>query len=114
MRLTTVLALLIAVATLPRPAGAVDPGLQLVTCDHADDRVDVTVAATAAGVTQASIEAALTHISFGDGVIKVNATPVLGSQQGAIASLGPTASLADARTAVNAIIAALHAHGLIA
>jgi parallel beta-helix repeat protein len=42
MRLTP-FALLVALAVLPRTAAALDPGSQLVTCDHADERVDVTV-----------------------------------------------------------------------
>jgi hypothetical protein len=85
-----------------------------VTDNAGEDRVDVTVAAASAGVTQAAMEAALTGVSFGDGAVMTNGTQVLGAQQAAIAALGPTANLTDARAAVNAIIAALSAHGLIA
>jgi hypothetical protein len=86
-----------------------------LTDNAADDRVEVVVSAAAGGsaeLTEAAIEAALTNVSFGDGVVEIGGVGVLGARQPAVAVLSPTANLTDARNAVNAIIAVLNAHGL--
>lgn len=99
-----------------------------VADDNTNNRVNVTVAASggASGVssfntrtgavtlTEADVEAALTNVSFGNGQVEVSGTKVLGARQAAISHLTAGSTLADARAAINAILTALEAHGLIA
>jgi hypothetical protein len=47
-------------------------------------------------------------------VLKVNGTQVVGARQAAIADLVGAATLADTITKVNALLAMLRTHGLIA
>ena len=68
----------------------------------------------ALALTEALIEAALTNVSFGNAQVEINSTKVLGAQQAAISDLGVGPTNAQIRTTVNAILAALRAHGLIA
>lgn len=94
-----------------------------VADNSGSDRVDVTVAASAAGgvttfntrsgavtLTEADVEGALTNVSFGSAQLQISGTKVVGAQQAAIAD-------ATAGTAVaqfNTLLAALRTHGLIA
>ena len=94
-----------------------------VADNSGSDRVDVTVAASAAGgvttfntrsgavtLTEADVEGALTNVSFGSAQLQISGTKVVGAQGAAIAD-------ATAGTAVaqfNTLLAALRTHGLIA
>ncbi len=91
-----------------------------VNLGGAADRVQLRVAACEDGQSAALIEAvddagdpvfAVTP----EGGVQVGGVQVLGAQQGAIASLTATGSAEDAaaRAAINAILIALRAHGLI-
>jgi len=105
-------------------------GVTLTVADNpAQDRVDVTVTASGGGgagvssfntrtgavtLTEADVEAALSGVAFGASQLQIGGLKVVGTRQGAIADLSPTYTPAEARTAMNAVLAALRAHGLIA
>lgn len=55
------------------------------------------------------------RLDMGDPSVKINSTKVLGAQQGAVAdSSGGAVVDAEARTAINSLLAACRTHGLIA
>ena len=97
-----------------------------VADDAPNDRVNVTVAASGSGgvstfntrsgavvLTEADLEGALTGISFAASQVEIGTKKVLGTRQAAITDLGVGFTSAQARTAVNGILGAMRAHGLI-
>lgn len=89
-----------------------------VSDNPAQDRIDVTVSATSGALTEAAIEAALSHVAFDDatmllsgasGQLKVDGVKVVGAQQASI----PNATTATAVATLNTVLAALRSHGLI-
>lgn len=91
-----------------------------VADNSGSDRVDVTVAASASGVSEAAIEGALTNVLFGSasinlnaagGEVQVNGTKVLGARGAAVAD---ATGAGDIIAQFNALLARCRAHGLIA